>query len=115
MEFKDLWDLESAMKVLAHETADSEVWAEAVKWLILHGPPEIRQLLVEASTLATSTSFPELKPSHYTVDGQPYYHIEDLAKSLGMTEQEVRDLLRQKEAELELSPFFSGNRKETVH
>ena len=30
MEFKELWDLDSAMQVLAHDTVDSKIWAEAV-------------------------------------------------------------------------------------
>lgn len=115
MNFKDSWDLESAMQVLAHDTVDSEVWAEAVKWLIVHGPPAIRQLLLQASKLAAGASFPGLKPSHYAGDGEPWYNIGDLAKSLGMTEQEVRDLLQEKEAELEFSPFFNTNGNETLH
>ena len=39
MQAKDLWDLESAMKVLTHDSVDSKLWAEAVEWLILYGPP----------------------------------------------------------------------------
>jgi len=115
MEFKDLWDLESAMKVLSHETVDGKIWADAVKWLILHGPAEIRQLLLEASSLATSTSFPELQPSHYTSDGQPCYNIKDLAKSLGTTEEAVRDLLHEKESEFPGLHFLNNNDNETIH
>ncbi len=115
MEFKDLWDLESAMQVLAHETVDGKLWAEAVEWLILHGPVEIRQLLLDASSLATGTSFPELKPSHYTSDGQPCYDIQDLAKSLNISELEVRDFLRQKDTESEKLHFFGDTGKVTVH
>lgn len=115
MEFKDIWDLESALKVLAHETVDSKVWAEAVKWLILHGPVEIRQMLLDASNLATGTSFPELKPSQYTSDGQPCYDIKDLAKSLNITEAEVQDFLRQKETELAGLHFLGVDDNVTVH
>ncbi len=84
MKSKDLWDLESAMQVLAHTSVDSKLWAEAVEWLILHGPPEIRQLLIDASTSATNSSFPDLTPTHYTPDGQACYDIGELAQSLGI-------------------------------
>jgi len=99
MEFKKLWDLESAMKVLAHDTVDSKLWAEAVEWLINYGPPEIQQLLLEASAVATNTSFPELTPSHYDTNGQPCYNVEELANSLGIEENEVKKILREKEVE----------------
>ena len=97
MEFKDLWDLESAMQVLEHKTVDSKLWAEAVEWLLQYGPPEIRQLLLDASEIATGTTFPDLKPTHYTSDGQPCYDIGALAKILGITENQTREILRRKE------------------
>jgi hypothetical protein len=115
MEFKDLWDLESAMKVLSHETVDGKLWVEAVKWLILHGPVEIRQMLLDASSLATGTSFPDLRPSQYTADGQPCYNIKDLAKALNITESEVRIFLKQKETEGQSLDFFENISNETVH
>jgi hypothetical protein len=96
MKFKDLWDLESAMQVLGHKTVDAKLWAEAVEWLLQYGPPEIRQLLLDASEIATGTAFPEMKPTHYTPEGQPCYDISALAKSLGITEEQTRDILRQK-------------------
>ena len=99
MEFKDLWDIESAMKVLTHKTVDGKLWAEAVEWLMLYGPAEIKQLLLESSMTATRNSFPELKPSSFTLDGQPCYNIEDLAKALQMDEEKAREILKQKEAE----------------
>ncbi len=97
MEFKDLWDLESAMQILEHKTVDSKLWAEAVEWLLHYGPPEIRQMLLEASEIATGTTFPELKPTHYTPDGQPCYDISALAKTLDITEEQTREILRRKE------------------
>ena len=99
MEFKDLWDLESAMQVLEHKTVESKLWAEAVEWLLHYGPPEIRQLLLDASELATGTTFPDLKPTHYTADGQPCYDIGALAKTLGITENQTREILQRKEQE----------------
>lgn len=99
MEYKNLWDLESAMQVLESDTVDSQLWAEAVEWLILYGPPEIRKLLLNASLSATEGSFPQLKPSGFAPDGQPIYDIEALAKVLGISENEVRVILEKKNAE----------------
>ncbi|KJS01791.1 MAG: hypothetical protein VR65_07665 [Desulfobulbaceae bacterium BRH_c16a] len=115
MEFKDLWDVESAMKVLTHKTVDGKLWAEAVEWLIIYGPAEIRQLLLESSMTAASSSFPELKPSRFTPDGQPCYTIEDLAKALHMDVKEATKLLRQKEAEHEIQNFFDETGSGSVH
>ena len=42
MELKDTWDVDSAMQILQHQTVDAKLWAEAVEWLILYGPDEIR-------------------------------------------------------------------------
>ncbi len=56
-------------------------------------------MLLEASEIATGTTFPELKPTHYTPDGQPCYDISALAKSLGITEEQTREILRRKEQE----------------
>jgi hypothetical protein len=99
MEAKDLWDLESAMQVLTNDSVDSKLWAEAVEWLILYGPPEIRQVLLDASTTATTEFFPRLKPTSYTPDGQAVYDIGELARSLGIGEEEARKILRKKEEE----------------
>lgn len=115
MEFKELWDLESAMKVLAHDTVDSKLWAEAAEWLMLYGPPEIRQLLIDASTTATSAAFPDLKPSHYTPDGQPCYDVGELAQSLGINEAEAREILAKKKAEHDIDPLTDIDNTGSVH
>lgn len=115
MEFKDLWDVESAMKVLTHKTVDGKLWAEAVEWLILYGPAEIRQLLLDSSMIAANSSFPELRPSRFTPDGQPFYNIKDLAKVLRMEEKETRELLRQKEVEHQIRHFFDETESGSVH
>ncbi len=99
MEFKDLWDLESAMKVLSHDTVDSKLWAEAVEWLIINGPPEIKELLLSASNSAMQSSFPGLEPSSFTIDGRPCYNIRSLADSLGVSADEVHRILREKSRE----------------
>ncbi len=115
MEYKDIWDLETALKVLAHDTVDSELWAEAVKWLIFNGPDEIRRLLLDASSLATGTSFPQLQPSKVTADGQPYYDINDLAKALNITEAEIREFLKRQAAELKDLHILYHSNDVTVH
>ena len=43
--FAQQWTLESALAVLEHPTVDSKLWAEAVEWLLVYGPPEVRELL----------------------------------------------------------------------
>jgi hypothetical protein len=115
MEFKDLWDLESAMQVLAHDTVDSKLWADAVEWLIHNGPPEIKKILMEASAQATNSSFPELTPSHYDTNGQPCYDVAQLAKSLNISENEVKKILQQKEALLGSQQIMAGLDSNIVH
>ncbi|MCF6290008.1 MAG: hypothetical protein L3J03_03280 [Desulfobacterales bacterium] len=106
MEFEKQWNLEMALAVLGSETVDSRTWSEAVKWLILHGPPEMRDILTQASAMATSEYFPELKPVRYTPDGQPCYDIQAMAASLGVTVDEVRDQIRKMEEEQGVRHFI---------
>jgi len=115
MDSNDLWDLESAMQVLSHDTVDSKLWAQAVEWLLLNGPPEIRRLLLNASTTATSSSFPGLKPSHFTPDGQPCYDIGELAGSLGINEAEAKQILEKKQKQHQLLQLFTTEKTGTVH
>ena len=96
MSFKDEWNLESALKVLQHPTVDSQLWAEAVEWLLLFGPPSIQKILLDASQTATEIEFPNLKPSHYTDDGLPVYDVARLADMLGVTEEEVLEIISRK-------------------
>ncbi|MCL1981049.1 MAG: hypothetical protein FWG62_08255 [Proteobacteria bacterium] len=95
--FEQQWSVESAMRIMRHPTVDSELWASAVEWLLLHGPPEIRALLEQAGTHATSVQFPELKPHRYTFEGSPCYDLAELARSLGISEEEARQQLLAKE------------------
>ena len=115
MNAKDLWDLVSALQVLSHDSVDSKLWAEAVEWLILYGPIEIRQLLLDASMTATTSSFPDLKPTHYSPDGQACYDVGELAGSLGINEEEARKILQQKEEEHKLLQMFTDDDTTTVH
>ena len=95
--FEQEWTEESAMEILQHPTVDSEIWASAVEWLLIYGPQEIREMLTEASGHATTESFPELRPGRYAPDGSPCYEISDLAQSLGISEEEARAQLAEKE------------------
>lgn len=95
-EFKQQWTL-AAMEVLQHPTVDGTVWAEAVEWLLIYGPPEIRELLQQASGQATAASFPDLAPNRFAPDGSPCYDIADLARSLDISEEEARMQISEQE------------------
>lgn len=97
MDFKKSWTEETAMKILNHPTVDSKTWAEAVEWLMIHGSEEVKELLLRASGTATRSCFPDLHPDNYSKEGQPCYDIAALAKSLGVEEDEVRRILKDKE------------------
>ncbi len=106
MELKDEWDVESAMKVLAHPTVDAKLWAEAVEWLMLFGPEETRQLLLQASGTATHECFPDLKAKGYAADGQPCYNVEDLAKSLNISKEDAEKMIKEKEKSHKVHHFI---------
>ncbi len=114
MDFKDQWNLETAMKIMQNQTVESKLWAEAVEWLMLFGPPEIQQLLLKASGIATETSFPELKPSHFSAEGEPFYDVAAIAQALGIDEEEAREIIRRKEVEHQMRHFLSSD-SETIH
>ena len=96
-EFKRQWDVAAAMEIVRHPTVDSQIWAEAVEWLLIYGPPEIRDLLTSASNHATRESFPELEPVGYDADGSPCYTIPELAVALGISEEEAEKIIAEKE------------------
>ena len=114
MKFKEQWNLETALKILRHQTVDSQVWAEAVEWLMLFGPPEIKEILFRASGIATETYFPELQPIYHGPDGEPYYDVAVLARALGISEEMAQEIIRRKENEHEMQHLFSGG-SDTVH
>lgn len=106
MELKDEWDLASAMKILEHQTVDAKIWAEAVEWLILYGPENIRELLLTSSGTATHECFPDLQAKGYAPDGQPCYSVEDLARNLDISEDEARKMIQEKEKAHKLHHFI---------
>jgi len=112
--FKQEWTLESALEILQHPTVDSQIWAEAVEWLLIYGPPEIQELLTQASSHASGASFPELKPQRYGPDGSPCYDISELAQSLGISEEEARAQLLEKEMKHGVQHGFSEDDTTTL-
>ena len=89
-DFEQEWNLEMALEILQHPTVDSRLWADAVEWLLVFGPPEIREVLQQASGHATHHSFPGLKVQGYAPDGSPCYDIGELAQVLDISEEEAR-------------------------
>ncbi len=106
MELKDQWDVDSAMQVLQHQTVDAKLWAEAVEWLILYGLENIRQLLLNSSGTATHECFPELQAKGYAADGQPCYNVKDLASSMQISEEEAKEMIKNKEEAHKIHHFI---------
>ena len=115
MTIKDEWDVDSAMQVLQHKTVDAKLWAEAVEWLILYGPDEIREILLNSSEMATRECFPDLHAKGYAPDGQPCYKVEDLAKSLHISEAKVIEMIREKEKKHQLHHFIDEKDTMKIH
>ncbi len=105
--FKQEWDVTMAMAVLENKTVDAKLWAEAVEWLMMYGPAPVQDLLTQASSMATNTHFPELTPTGYGADGSPLYNITELAETLGISAEEVKETLQQKEQERDIQHLFS--------
>jgi len=104
--FRDEWNLGMALEVLQSETVDGKVWAEAVKWLFLFGPPAVREMISQASSMATGEFFPELSPIGYTDEGAPLYDIKKLAATLGMSEEETLAKMEELEAEHDIQSLY---------
>ena len=98
--------METAMEILQHPTVDSKIWSEAVEWLLLYGPPEVQELLQQASGHATRDSFPDLTPVGFTADGEPCYSVAELAKSLNISEQQAAEILAEKEQQHGIRQLF---------
>jgi len=100
MSFKEEWDLEMALEVLKSKTVESRTWSDAAKWILLYGPPELQDVMRQAASNATNSCFPDLEPEGYTESGDPCYHIEKLAKALGVTTEEALEKIAGFEDEL---------------
>ena len=105
-EFKQEWTVESAMQILRHPTVDSRIWAEAVEWLLMYGPPEIREKLSEAAGYATGKEFPDLKPQGFTGEGEQVYVVAEVARALGISETEAAEILAGKQEKHGVQQLF---------
>ena len=116
MDFQSHWDLDTALKVVQNKTVDSKLWAEAVEWLLLYGPPEVVSILLQASGQATEHVYPELESTNYTHDGSAVYDVTKLAKSLGLSEDEIRKIIKQREESDQMVHFLGDDTSsETIH
>jgi hypothetical protein len=115
MEFKDYWTLENALKVLQHPTVDAKLWAEAVEWLLLYGPPDVQTLLLHASGIATQQCFPDLEAGKCTEDGQPCYDIGAIANALGIDAEDAYKTIAEKEMAHKIRHFIDPDDTYTVH
>lgn len=106
-ELKKEWSVESAMAIVQHPTVDSKIWAEAVEWLLLYGPPEIQEMLRGASTYATGKEFPELKPQGFAGDGELVYSVGEIARALGISEEEAAEIITEKEQKHGVQQLFN--------
>jgi len=105
-EFKEQWSLEMALEVLCSATVDSRTWSDAVKWLLLYGPPDIREILTQASSSATSHCYPGLRAKGFAADGQSCYDVRELADFLGIPEVELLEKIAKIEQEAGVRNLF---------
>ena len=113
--FKEQWNLEMALEVLNHKTVDSRTWADAAKWLMLYGPPEIQEVLNQASHLATHEIFPGIGPRGFDDEGNPWYDVNEIAEALGISEQEAMGKMAELQAQSEAPILFGKRGSGPVH
>ena len=106
-EFKKEWNVESAMEILQHPTVESKIWAEAVEWLLLYGPAEMKEMLTGASSYATDKEFPELKPQGFAGDGELVYSVGEIAQALGISEDEAAEIIAAKQQKHGVQQLFT--------
>lgn len=109
-DFKEQWNLEMAMEVLGNRDVDGEVWSEAVKWLLLYGPPQVKEILGQASSHAFKEYLPQLQAKGYGENGQPYYDLGEIAEALGVEEDQVAARLAELHFEEGIEVFVEGDR-----
>ncbi|MEW6221627.1 MAG: hypothetical protein AB1634_19135 [Thermodesulfobacteriota bacterium] len=107
--FKDAYDLEMALAVVGSESVAWDTWVEAAKWLLLFGPDDLRQILTDSAGLSFQECFPSLKPVAYSEDGQPCYHLGQLAEVLGVDPAEAEQVLAETEWAADMRLLFTGD------
>ncbi len=106
---REQWNLEMALEVLKSKAIESKTWSEAAKWILLYGPPELQEIMRQASNIATNSFFPQLEPERYTESGDPCYDIEKVAEALGVTKQEALEKMAEMEYEQGIQHLFAGS------
>jgi hypothetical protein len=114
MSFKEQWNLEMALEVLKNKNVESKIWSEAAKWIMLYGPPELQEIMRQASNIATKSCFPELEPERYSEAGYPCYDIEKIAEALGITKQEALEKMAEMEYEQGIQHLFDASDTENI-
>ena len=104
-----------ALDVLKNKNVNAKLWSEAAKWIMLYGPPELREIMQQASSVATKECFPGLEPERYTGEGEPCYDIDRIAEALGITRQEAMEKLAAMEDEHGLRQLFDASETGNIH
>ncbi len=112
--FKEQWDIEMALEVLKNKSVESKIWSEAAKWIMLYGPPELQEVMRQASRIATNSCFPQLEPERYTESGEPCYDIEKIAEALGVTKQEALEKIAEMENEQGIQHLYNTSTTDNV-
>ncbi len=113
-DFKDQWNIEMARRVLEDPDVDAVIWSEAVKWMLLYGPPEMREILLQASGHAVKEHFPDLSPAGFTENGELCYDTKTLAKALGLSEKETTEKIAALEAEQDIQFFVDPSEAKKI-
>jgi hypothetical protein len=112
--FKEQWNLEMALDILKSKSVDSKTWSDAAKWILLYGPPDLQDVMKQASSVAMNSCFPELEPERYTVSGEPCYDIGKIAEALGVTKREALQKMAEIEFELGIQHLYDVSETENI-
>jgi hypothetical protein len=69
----------------------------------------------QASSSATKSCFPELKPDRYTEDGEPCYDIGRIAEALGGSREEALEMMMELEDDLGIQHIFDSSETTKPH
>lgn len=115
VEIDNHWDVDMALAVMQDPHAEAKTWADAVRWLLLNGPPTLQDLIRQAASAAFSTQFPELKPQGYTASGEPVYDLKALAKTLGISETEAGQRLSDMQGAAGVRTLYAPKETHQLH